>query len=76
MKANTEHSTPSHTAIFNTDKSFSTLRPEGAVGCNLTAVLKLCEYILNIFSLYTCSECYTVKIVRVIYGHPYVHPVK
>jgi hypothetical protein len=46
MKANTQHSSPSRTAIFNTAKSFSTLRPEGAVGCNLTAELQLCEYIL------------------------------
>jgi hypothetical protein len=82
MKANTQHSSPLHTAIFNTDKSFSTLRPEGAVGCNLTAELKLSEYSLISATQptsavpYTCSEYCTIKIVRVIYGHHYVHSVK
>jgi len=46
MKPNTKHYRLSHTAILNTDKSFSTLRPEGAVGCNLIAELKRREYIL------------------------------
>jgi hypothetical protein len=82
MKTNTQRSSPSHTAIFNTDKSFSTLRPEGAVGCNVTAELKLHEYIRLSATqptsavLYTCSEYCTIKIVRVIYGHRYVHSVK